>query len=100
MQQFLIPAVITAILCGITEPLEFTFLFVAPVLFLIHALLAGTLAATMYFFGVTGNFGGGILDCALFQDWIPLFNNHYETYITQIIIGLIFTCIWFVVLDF
>lgn len=96
----LIPAVITAILCGITEPLEFTFLFVAPVLFLIHALLAGTLAATMYFFGVTGNFGGGILDCALFQDWIPLFNNHYETYITQIIIGLIFTCIWFVVFRF
>lgn len=96
----LIPAVITAVLCGITEPLEFTFLFVAPVLFLIHALLAGTLAATMYFFGVTGNFGGGILDCALFQDWIPLFNNHYETYITQIIIGLIFTCIWFVVFRF
>jgi alpha-glucoside-specific phosphotransferase system IIBC component/glucose-specific phosphotransferase system IIA component len=60
----LIPAVITAVLCGITEPLEFTFLFIAPVLFLIHALLAGTLAATMYFFGVTGNFGGGILDCA------------------------------------
>ena len=57
----LIPAVITAVLCGITEPLEFTFLFVAPVLFLIHALLAGTLAATMYFFGVTGNFGGGIV---------------------------------------
>lgn len=100
LERILIPAVITAVLCGITEPLEFTFLFIAPVLFLIHALLAGTLAATMYFFGVTGNFGGGILDCALFQDWIPLFNNHYETYITQIIIGLIFTCIWFVVFRF
>ena len=69
----LIPAVITAVLCGITEPLEFTFLFIAPVLFLIHAILAGTLAATMYFFGVTGNFGGGVLDCALFQNWVPLF---------------------------
>ncbi len=96
----LIPAVITAMLCGITEPLEFTFLFVAPMLFFIHALLAGTLAATMYYFGVTGNFGGGILDTHLFQNWIPLFNNHYGTYITQIIIGLIFTCIWFVVFRF
>ena len=96
----LIPAVITAVLCGITEPLEFTFLFIAPVLFLIHAILAGTLAATMYFFGVTGNFGGGVLDCALFQNWVPLFNNHYMTYITQIIIGLVFTCIWFVVFRF
>lgn len=54
----------------------------------------------MYFFGVTGNFGGGVLDCALFQNWVPLFNNHYMTYITQIIIGLVFTCIWFVVFRF
>lgn len=96
----LIPAVITAMLCGITEPLEYTFLFIAPILFVVHALLAGTLAATMYFFGVTGNFGGGILDTDLFQNWIPLFNNHYMTYITQIVIGLIFTCIWFVVFRF
>ena len=95
--SLLFPAAIVALLCGITEPLEFTFLFVAPVLFLIHALLAGTFAATLYFFGVTGNFGGGLLDCALFQNWIPLFNNHWDTYLTQIIIGLIFTCIWFIV---
>ena len=98
--SLLFPAAIVAVLCGITEPLEFTFLFVAPVLFLIHALLAGTLAATMYFFGVTGNFGGGLLDTDLFQNWIPLFNNHWGTYLTQIIIGLIFTCIWFVVFRF
>ncbi len=98
--SLLIPAVVTAVLCGITEPLEFTFLFIAPMLFFVHALLAGTLAATMYFFGVTGNFGGGILDTALFQDWIPLFQNHYMTYVTQIAIGLVFTCIWFVVFRF
>ena len=98
--SLLIPAAIVAMCCGITEPLEFTFLFVAPVLFLIHALLAGTLAATLYFFGVVGNFGGGLLDTDLFQNWIPLFNNHWDTYLTQIIIGLIFTCIWFVVFRF
>lgn len=98
--SLLIPAAIVAMFCGITEPLEFTFLFVAPLLFLIHALLAGTLAATLYFFGVVGNFGGGLLDTDLFQNWIPLFNNHWNTYLTQIIIGLIFTCIWFVVFRF
>ena len=96
----LIPAVITAILCGITEPLEFTFLFIAPLLFAVHACLAGTLAAVMYSFGVVGNFGGGILDTALFQNWVPLFKNHYMTYIIQIIIGLIFTGIWFLVFRF
>lgn len=96
----LIPAVITAILCGITEPLEFTFLFVAPLLFAVHACLAGTLAAVMYSFGVVGNFGGGILDTALFQNWVPLFKNHYMTYMIQIIIGLVFTGIWFLVFRF
>jgi len=96
----LIPAVITAVLCGITEPLEFTFLFVAPLLFFVHACLAGTLAAVMYTFGVVGNFGGGILDTALFQNWVPLFKNHYMTYTVQILIGFIFTGIWFIVFKF
>ena len=99
LMAILVPAVITAVLCGITEPLEFTFLFVAPFLFLVHALLAGTLAATMYFFGVTGNFGGGMIDF-LFQNWIPLFNNHWKMYIIQIVIGVIFSSIWFVVFRF
>ena len=99
LMAILVPAVITAVLCGITEPLEFTFLFVAPFLFFVHAVLAGTLAATMYFFGVTGNFGGGMIDF-LFQNWIPLFNNHWKMYVIQIIIGIIFTCIWFIVFRF
>ena len=53
----LIPATLTAVFAGITEPLEFTFLFVAPVLFAVHAALAATLSATSFAFGVTGNFG-------------------------------------------
>ena len=36
----LIPITLTAIVCGITEPIEFTFLFIAPVLFVVHAVLA------------------------------------------------------------
>ena len=43
----LIPVSLTAILIGITEPLEFTFLFLAPPLFLVHAILAATMAAIM-----------------------------------------------------
>ncbi len=94
------PAAIVAFFCGITEPLEFTFLFIAPALFLVHAILAATLSSTMYTFGVTGNFGGGFLDSALFQNWIPLWSNHSGTYITQIIIGLCFTAIYFFVFRF
>lgn len=94
------PAAAVAMFCGITEPLEFTFLFIAPALFAVHAVLAATMAATMYFFGVTGNFGGGLLDTDLFQNWIPLWTNHWGTYVTQIIIGLCFTVIYFVVFRF
>ena len=92
----LIPATITAVICGITEPLEFTFLFVAPVLFAVHAFLAATLAATSFLFGVVGSFGGGLID-AIVQNWIPLFKYHSAIYITQIIIGLCFTAIYFFV---
>ena len=98
--SLVLPAALVAVFCGITEPLEFTFLFIAPMLFAVHAVLAGTLAATMYYFGVTGNFGGGVLDCALFQNWIPLWANHYMTYVTQVVIGLCFTVVWFVVFRF
>ena len=65
----LIPVCLTAILIGITEPLEFTFLFVAPPLFVAHAILAATMAAIMFSFGLVGNMGGGLLDF-VFQNWI------------------------------
>jgi alpha-glucoside PTS system EIICB component len=92
----LIPATLTAVIAGITEPLEFTFLFIAPVLFVVHAFLAATLAATEFAFGVVGNFGGGIIDWVT-QNWLPLFKYHTGTYLTQIGIGLCFTAIYFFV---
>lgn len=95
----LIPVCLTAILIGITEPLEFTFLFLAPPLFAVHAVLAGLMAAIMYAFGLRGNMGGGLIDI-LFQNWIPLWGNHHSTYIAQIIIGLCFTLIYFLVFRF
>ena len=95
----LIPATLTAMLCGITEPLEFTFLFVAPLLYAVHAVLAATLSATLYFFGLSGNFGGGLIDCFV-QNWIPLFQYHAGTYIMQIIVGIAFFFIYFFVFRF
>lgn len=95
----MIPVCLTAILIGITEPLEFTFLFLAPPLFVAHAILAATMAAVMYGFGVVGNMGGGLIDF-LFQNWIPMFPNHSGMVFTQIGIGLVFTLIYFVVFRF
>lgn len=93
----LVPATLTAVLVGITEPLEFTFLFISPLLFAVHAVLAATMATVMYTFGVVGNMGGGLLDQFLSQNWIPMFHNHAATVFTQIGIGVCFTGIYFVV---
>lgn len=93
----LVPATLTAVLVGITEPLEFTFLFISPLLFAVHAVLAATMATVMYALGVVGNMGGGLLDQFLPQNWIPMFHNHASTVFTQIGIGVCFTGIYFVV---
>lgn len=94
-----IPATLTAVLAGITEPLEFTFLFVSPPLFAVHAALAATMATTMYAFGVVGDMGGGFIDL-LAKNWIPLFQNHKGMIFTQLAIGLAFTLLYFVVFRF
>lgn len=94
VQGLLIPAALTAVLVGITEPLEFTFLFIAPYLFGIHALLAATMAAVMFMFGVVGNMGGGVLEIAA-MNWLPMFENHSMMMVTQLLIGCSFTAIYF-----
>lgn len=93
----LIPATLTAVLVGITEPLEFTFLFISPLLFAVHAVLAASMATVMYLCGVVGNMGGGLLDQFLPQNWIPMFHNHAGMMFTQIAIGLAFTVLYFAI---
>lgn len=95
----MIPAALTAMLTGITEPIEFTFLFIAPVLFVVHALLCACINAVMYLAGVSGAFGNGLI-AWLSLNWLPLGKNHWQTYVIQVIIGLIFSGIWFIVFRF
>lgn len=92
----MIPVTLTAVVAGITEPIEFTFLFIAPILFVVHSILAGLINATAFAFGVVGEFSSGLINWAALN-WIPLAANHWQTYLIQIAIGLVFTVIWFVV---
>ena len=64
----LLSAALTAIITGITEPIEFTFLFVAPMMYAIHCVLAGLSFMLMYIFrvGVGMTFSGGFIDRLLF----------------------------------
>lgn len=99
MLALVLPATATAVFAGITEPLEFTFLFIAPYLFLIHALLGATMVTVMNMFGVVGLMGGGLIDIAAIN-WIPLAASHGDTYIAQAVIGFIFTGIYFITFKF
>ena len=64
----LISAALTSIVTGVTEPIEFTFLFVAPLLYGIHCVLAGFAYMLMHVFsvGVGLTFSGGVIDLFLF----------------------------------
>lgn len=92
----IIPGVMTSVFAGITEPFDYTFLFIAPALFFLHAFLAACLATTMYVFGVTGEFCGGLIDMTA-KNYIPMWANHWTTYLVQWAIGIAFVFIYFFV---
>ncbi|VYU58632.1 PTS maltose transporter subunit IICB [Metakosakonia massiliensis] len=67
IKGLLISGVIACVVGGTTEPLEFLFLFVAPVLYAIHALLTGLGFTVMAVLGVTiGNTDGNVIDFVVF----------------------------------
>ncbi|PXW88465.1 PTS system D-glucose-specific IIA component (Glc family) /PTS system D-glucose-specific IIB component (Glc family) /PTS system D-glucose-specific IIC component (Glc family) [Streptohalobacillus salinus] len=85
-------AALTSFLTGITEPLEFSFLFVAPILFGIHTIFAGLSFMTMYLLDVKigMTFSGGLIDFILFG----VMPNRTDWW-WVIIIGLIFAVIYY-----
>ena len=64
----LLSAALTSMLTGITEPLEFTFLFVAPAMYIVHCVFAGASYMLMHILnvGVGLTFSGGLIDLTLF----------------------------------
>lgn len=63
----LLSMALTSFLTGVTEPIEFTFMFLAPLLYVIHALLSGAAMAMMDAFGIRLGFGfsAGLFDYVL-----------------------------------
>ncbi|MBZ5752335.1 MULTISPECIES: glucose-specific PTS transporter subunit IIBC [Metabacillus] len=90
-------AALTSFLTGITEPLEFSFMFVSPVLFLIHAILDGLAFVLMAYFSVNigYTFSGGAIDFVLFGV-LP----GQEPWWITIILGLIFAIIYYFLFRF
>lgn len=94
LKVILVPAIVASVVCGVTEPLEFLFMFTYPGLFLLYAVLSSCLAMAMNFFGVVGIFSGGFMEMAAFN-FIPLMRTHAGSYLLALGIGLIFSVIFF-----
>lgn len=93
----MLAAAFAAFFTGITEPLEFSFMFVAPVLYVIHAVLTGIsvfIAASMHWMSGFG-FSAGLVDMAL-SSRNPL-ATHWWMLIPQ---GIVFFAIYYVVFRF
>ena len=90
----LLSAALTSMLTGITEPLEFTFLFVAPVMYGVHCVLAGLSYMLMHLLnvGVGMTFSGGLIDFTLFG---VLQGNAKTNWIWIVIVGLVYAVVYY-----
>ena len=97
VSALLVAAVLASFLTGITEPLEFSFMFLAPVLYLVHAVLTGvslTIAALLH--TTAGfNFSAGLIDFILASK-TPMANNPW----LLIVLGVVMFVVYFFVFDF
>ncbi|WP_297712814.1 PTS transporter subunit EIIC [Clostridium sp.] len=99
--SLLATAALTSFLTGITEPLEFTFLFVAPILYVIHCVFAGLAYMLMgvlnVFIGMT--FSGGFIDYALFG-LLPAGAGVPTKWLTVILVGIVYFVVYYFVFYF
>ncbi len=95
----LLSAALTAMLTGITEPLEFTFIFVAPLMYAVHCVLAGLSFMLMHIFGVGVGmtFSGGLIDLTLFG---ILQGNAKTNWIFIPIVGIVYFFVYYFVFGF
>jgi len=94
----MLSAALTSFLTGITEPLEFSFLFVAPLLYVIHVLLAGTSFLVMHLLDVKigMTFSGGFIDYILYG----LLNWDRTHALLVIPVGLVYAVVYYFLFSF
>lgn len=95
----MLSAALTSFLTGITEPLEFSFLFVAPLLYVVHAILDGLAFMMADIFNITvgQTFSGGFIDFILFG---VLQGQAKTNYLWIIPIGLVWFTLYYVIFRF
>jgi PTS system maltose and glucose-specific IIC component len=96
-KAILIPAALTSLLVGVTEPIEFSFLFIAPLLFVVHAVLTGIGMMLFSLFGVHAIGANGIIDFILYN--LPL-GTEKSNWPMYLLVGLIMFALYFVTFRF
>ena len=94
----LFSAALTSFLTGITEPIEFAFLFVAPALFMVHSVFAGLSFMIMNILKVRveSTFSGGLIDFIGFGV-LPSTQGFQTRWVLAIIVGLVFAVVYYAV---
>ncbi|MCI5723972.1 MAG: PTS transporter subunit EIIC [Erysipelotrichaceae bacterium] len=93
VKALMIAGVAASAISGITEPLEFSFMFIAPQLFLFHSVMGGLSFMLMSVLGVViGNTGGGLIDFFIWGVFQPGSNWYWV-----IIVGIVYAAIYYFV---
>ena len=97
--SLLLSAALTSMITGITEPLEFSFMFAAPAMYGVHCVLAGLSYMLMHILnvGVGMTFSGGAIDLTLFG---ILQGNAKTNWIWIVIVGLAYAVVYYFVFYF
>lgn len=92
VKAILIPAVVTSFVAGVTEPIEFSFMFVAPVLFVIHSALSGLSMVVLNIFGSRAIGPNGFIDFLLYNLPLGIEKTRWPVYIA---VGIAFFFIYY-----
>lgn len=93
----LIPSTLTAVIAGITEPLEFTFIFAAPLLWFVYSVIDGLFQMFVYLLNVRVCATNGILDFLVINLPAGIGKTHWPVYI---LVGLVEIAVIFLVFKF
>lgn len=92
----LFSAALTCFLTGITEPVEFTFIFVAPILYVFNAVMAGLSYMCMYLLHahIAKSFSAGMIDYISFGI-LPSFNGYQTNFLLAVVVGVPMALIYY-----
>lgn len=94
IKAMLIAAATTSFIAGVTEPIEFSFLFVAPVLFVVHAVLAGSSFVVLNLLGCRAIGPNGFIDFLLYNLPLGVAKTRWPVYI---LVGALYFVVYYVI---